>query len=208
MDLAIDSVQLVVLRPARMLINLLGDLSMKRLICLLALAACFGTAHSAPVYLDLTSGSFGVDYDTYTEDGFRIRMVRAGDHLDPHYIGDIGFHNGPVNQDDISWTLDYFGTAFNLVDINLAGFAGGATSITLTGSNGVSQTVAALGTTAILGMGNVTSVTFDIDQDGGVQAVGMSAINVDTTPAAVPLPGTLALLGLGFAAFGVSRRRG
>jgi hypothetical protein len=186
-----------------------------KLACLAALFASLGvTAQAAPVYLDLTSGAFSVQngapilYDTYVEDGFRIRMSRAGDHLDPGFIGDIGFHNGPLNDDDIMWILDFGGAAFNLVDINIAGFVNGAASMTLTGSNGASQTVSALSTTAIAGMGNVTFVTFDLDQDGGVQAVGMSAINVDTTPRGdVPLPGSIALLGLGAAAMVAGRRR-
>lgn len=56
-------------------------------------------------------------------------------------------------------------------------------------------------------MGNVTSVVFNIGQDGGTQGLGFSEINVDTTPTQqVPLPGTLALLGLGLSALGISRR--
>lgn len=185
---------------------------MKKLACLLALAACFTSAHAAPVYLALTGGAYSsvngpaAGYpDTYVESGFRIQMVRAGDHMDPGYLGDIGFHNGSLNPDNIAWRLDYFGAAFNLVDINIAAITGRATSFTLTGSNGATQTISSLGTVAILGMGNVTSVTFNIDQDGSGQSVGLSAMNVDTSP--VPLPGTLALFGLGAAALGAARRR-
>ena len=57
-------------------------------------------------------------------------------------------------------------------------------------------------------MGDVTSVVFNIDQDAGTQGVGLTEINVDTTPARqVPVPGTLALLGLGLSALGISRRK-
>lgn len=186
---------------------------MKKLACLAALSLAFSAAQASPIQLDLTSGlnannNGSVVFDTYTEDGFRIRMVRAGDHYDPNYIGDIGIHNGFQNKDDVSWVLDFFGASFNLVNVNIAGYLDGATSLTLTGSNGATQTLTGTGTLAIAGMGDVTSVVFNIDQDGGTQGVGLSEINVDTTPAQqVPVPGTLALLGLGLSALGFSRRR-
>lgn len=186
---------------------------MKKLACLAALALGCASAHAAPVMLDMTSGTHAnlngsVVFDTYTEDGFRLRMVRAGDHYDPGFIGDIGLHNGFSNADDVSWVLDFLGASFSLVNVNIAGYTDGAASLTLTGSNGATQVLSGLGTLAVAGMGNVTSVVFDIDQDGGTQGVGISEINVDTTPAAqVPLPGTLGLAALGLAALGLARRR-
>ncbi|WP_342119011.1 PEP-CTERM sorting domain-containing protein [Pseudoduganella sp. OTU4001] len=186
---------------------------MKKLVCHAVLAFSFCAAQAAPVTLDLTSGSHAnlngsAVFDTYTEDGFRLRMVRAGDHYDLNYIGDLTFHNGPSNGDDASLVLDFFGASFNLANINIAGYAGGANSITLTGSNGVTQVLSGLGTLSVAGMGNVTSVIFDIDQDGGAQAVGLSELNVDTTPTQqVPVPGTLGLLGLGLPALVLARRR-
>ena len=187
---------------------------MKKLACLAVLSLALSAAQAAPIQLDLTSGAFANNngsavVDTYTEDGFRLRMVRAGDHFDPGYIGDIGTHNGFQNADDVSWVIDFFGASFNLVNINIAGYDAGAASVTVTGSNGATQILSGLGTLAIAGMGNVTSVVFNIDQDGGTQGFGFSEINVDTTPAQqVPLPGTLALLGLGLSALGIARRRG
>ncbi|WP_028102143.1 hypothetical protein [Pseudoduganella violaceinigra] len=186
---------------------------MKKLACLAALALCVSAAQATPVTLDMTSGTNAnnngsVVFDTYTEDGFRLRMVRAGDHYDPNFIGDIGIHNGFQNPDDVSWVLDFFGASFNLVNLNIAGFNDGATSITLTGSNGATQTLSGTGPLAIFGMAGVTSVTFNIDQDGGTQGVGISEINVDTAPSQqLPLPGTLGLIGLGLSALGIARRR-
>jgi len=186
---------------------------MKKLACLAALAFSLSAAHAAPVMLDMTSGSHAnnnasVVFDTYTEDGFRLRMVHAGDHYDPNFIGDIGIHNGFSNPGDVSWVLDFFGASFSLVNVNIAGYVDGATSLTLTGSNGATQVLSGLGTLAISGMENVTSVVFNIDQDGGTQGVGISEINVDNAPAQqVPVPGSLALSGLGLAALGLVRRR-
>lgn len=186
---------------------------MKKLACLAALSLAIATAQAAPIQLDLTSGAFAnnngsVVVDTYTEDGFRLRTVHAPDHFDPGLLGDIGIHNGFQNQDDVSWVIDFFGASFSLVNINIAGYNNGASSVTVTGSNGVTQVLSGTGTLAITGMGNVTSVVFNIDQDGGTQGFGFSEINVDTTPAQqLPIPGSLALLGLGLAALGIARRR-
>lgn len=186
---------------------------MKKLACLATLALCFSTAFATPITLDLTSGTNAnlhgsAVYDTYTEHGFRLRMVRAGDHYDPGYIGDIGIHNGFQNPDDVSWVLDYFGASFSLLNIDIAGYDSGARSITLTGSNGATQTLSGLGMLAIAGLGDVSSVVFNIDQDGGTQGVGISEIKVDTAPAQqLPLPGTLELAGFGLSALGMARRR-
>jgi hypothetical protein len=186
---------------------------MKKLACFAAFAFCFSAAQANPLTLDLTSGTWANLHnsavaDTYTESGFRLRTVRAGDHFDPGYISDVGIHNGFQNGDDVSWVLDFFGASFSLLNFNIAGYDSGASSVTLTGSNGATQTLSGLGNMAINGMGDVTSVVFNIDQDGGTQGVGFSAISVDTTPVQqVPVPGSLALLGLGLSALGFTRRR-
>lgn len=186
---------------------------MKKIACLAAFALCLSTAQANPLTLDLTSGTWAnlhnsAVFDTYTESGFRLRTVRAGDHFDPGYLSDIGAHNGFQNGDNVRWVLDFFGASFSLLNFDIAGYDSGATSITLTGSNGTTQSLSGLGNMAISGMGDVTSVVFNIDQDGGTQGVGFSAIGVDTTPAQqVPVPGSLALLGLGLGALGISRGR-
>ncbi|KQZ43232.1 PEP-CTERM sorting domain-containing protein [Duganella sp. Root1480D1] len=186
---------------------------MKKLACLAALSLALSAAHAGPIQLDLTSGidannNGSVVFDTYTEDGFRIRMIPNGAHYDRSFIGDIGIHNGFQNPDDVSWVLDFFGASFSLLNVNIAAYADGATSLTLTGSNGATQTLSGTGMLDVAGMGNVTSVVFNIDQDGGTQGVGLAEINVDSSPTQqVPVPGTLALLGLGLSALGMSRRR-
>lgn len=178
-----------------------------------ALMLAVGAANAAPILLDLSSGTDSIQngapfgLDTYVEGGFRIQMDRAGDHIDRGFLGDLGFHNGPANPDDITWTLSKFGLAFSLLSIDLGGFANGFSSLLLTASNGATQTVSTGGLTSILGMGNVTFVQFDILQDGGIQAVGMNGITVDNAQNSVPVPGTLALLGIGLAGLGALRRK-
>ena len=186
---------------------------MKKLACLAALAFSFSAVQAAPLTLDLTSGTWANLHnsavsDTYTESGFRLSTVRAGDHFDPGINSDVYIHNGFQNGDNVSWVLDFSGASFSLLNFNIAGYFDGAASITLTGSNGVVETLSGLGNLAITGMGDVTSVVFNIDQDGGTQGVAFSEINVDPAPAQqVPVPGSLGLLGLGLSALGFARRR-
>jgi glycerol-3-phosphate acyltransferase PlsX len=95
---------------------------------------------------------------------------------------------------------------FDLIDINVAGFLNFASSFTMTGSNGQTQVVSSVGTTPTP-FHNVTYVEFNIDQDGGIESVGLSALNVNSTPTPTPEPGSLALLGIGLAGFAAIRKR-
>lgn len=167
----------------------------------IALLSIAGSTNAATITLDLVSG---VDstlngaitrFDTYDEDGFRIQVDRAGDHIDRGFIGDFGFHNGPTNQADISWTLTFGGNVFNLLDIDTAGFSEGASSFTLTDSNAHTQVIDSSGITAISGMTDITFVTFNIDQDqlGGAEFVGLNEMTVS----AAPIPATAWLFGSG-----------
>lgn len=188
-------------------------LAMLVLLVSILLLASATSSKAALVTLDLSSGTDGVTggtlvgFDTYQESGFQLKMDRAGDHYDRGYIGVLGFHNGPNNQDDISWTLSFGGSAFDLLSINIAGFVS-ATSVTLTGSNGASQILSSVGLNAVAGLSNVTFVTFNIDQDGGSQAVGLNSLSVDNAPVRIPEAGSsLALLGFGVAGLTLLRRK-
>jgi hypothetical protein len=167
----------------------------------IALLLFIGSTHAVATTLDLVSGVDSIlngaitSFDTYDEDGFRIQMDRAGDHLDRNFIGDIAIHNGPTNQSNVSWTLTFGGSAFNLLDIDTAGLLNGASSFTLTDSNNHTQVVDSTGVTAISGMIDVTFVIFNIDQDqvAGIEAIGLNEITVS----AVPVPATAWLFGSG-----------
>jgi hypothetical protein len=87
-------------------------------------------------------------------------------------------------------------TVIQLGDIG--GFGNSASSITVTGSNGLFQSLSAVGSNSIAGLANITYVTFNIDQDGGSQTVGLNGLTVNDS--VVPLPAALPLLmsALGF----------
>lgn len=167
----------------------------------IALLLTVGSTNAVATTLDLVSGvdstlnGATTRFDTYDEDGFRIQVDRPGDHIDRGFTGDMGFHNGPSNEANISWTLTFGGSEFNLLDIDTAGFESGASSFTLTDSNSHTQVIDSNGITAIFGMTSVTSVTFNIDQDqvGGVEFVGLNEITVS----AVPIPAAVWLFGSG-----------
>ncbi|MBH9577214.1 VPLPA-CTERM sorting domain-containing protein [Inhella proteolytica] len=169
---------------------------------------------AAPVTLDLTSGldsNVAVANpslrDTYDEDGFRLQMAQAGNHFDRGFIGDLGFHNGPTNLDDIGWTLSFGGAAFDLLGVDIAAFANEARSMTLRGSNGQTLTLDQNGFQA-LAFHNVTAVHFNIDQDGGIQTVGLNGLLIDTVPTlAVPEPASALLMLAGLGGLAALRRR-
>lgn len=187
---------------------------MKKLLSLLIATSTLGminAAHAAPIVLDLTSGTSSTlnnfyAEDTYDEDGFRLQM-RAGDHFDIGFIGDLGFHNGPLNPDNTLWRLTFGGNAFSLTDVVISGFENGGNQLILTGSNAAVQVLTAIGNNSVIGMGKVTWVEFNIGPDGGVEALGLNQINVDNDPVGAPEPVSLSLLGLGLAGVASQRRR-
>lgn len=178
----------------------------------LAVAGLSMAANASVIDLDLISGSDSVTkgapfgFDTYTESGFTITMDRAGDHIDRGFLGDLGFHNGPANPDNITWTLSFGGNAFSLLGVDVGGFSSGATSFTVTGSSGISQVISANGFN-LVSLLNVTSVKFNIDQDGGIESVGLNGLRVDTAPSVPDATSTLGLLALGFAACVLGRKK-
>ncbi len=174
-----------------------------------------GSADAATVELDLTSGVFsnqvGASNDTYDEDGFRLQM-KAGDHMDPGFGGDIGFHDGPVNSAETFWTLTFGGSAFDLLQIEVASFPNSGVGFTATGSNGAFQSIVSTGLINLVGFTNVASVTFDLIDNPAtnIEAVSFNTIYVDDKPSTngvVPLPAGLPLLLTSLGAFGILSRR-
>ena len=188
----------------------------KYILALLTLVASF--AFSASTYattLDFTSGVYtqtgsSTQYkSSYTEDGYSLDIISAGNHFDvaSHIVGNVGFHNGPVNAvHDNNIILTMGGAAFNLTSMDFAGFQFGATSLDLIGSNGVMQSITGAAGLIALSFHNVTSVMFSIF-DGATPGNGYAGWNsMEVSP--IPVPAAAWLFGsalLGF--FGFSRKK-
>jgi hypothetical protein len=176
-------------------------------ICLLA-----GTQAKA-VTLDMSSGvysqSLGFDFSRYDEQGFTFLTPQvAQQHFDSTTcVGQLCWHEGPVNTVNQSITMTFGGGSFNLLSTGI-GFPNFGTQADITVSSDLGHLL-----TFSPGVGNqvfnwlgVTTVTWDLVGGAGtVNAVYLD--NLQAEAAAVPEPGTLALLGLGLAGLRARRRR-
>lgn len=183
----------------------------------LAVAFSAGESSAAPILLDLTSGSFsaqlGGSIDTYVEDGYRLQVAAAGNHIDLGGLGDIDFHNGPANPTTDNNLVLTFGTgAFDLLSVDIAGYFNGATSLELIGSNGTSLMISSTGVVATPGLMGVTSVTLSIPfvGPGNGQRVGLNGFSVQA--AAVPEPASMLawslIAGVGAVGYRFRKRKG
>jgi hypothetical protein len=165
-------------------------------------------AHSAQaspilVQLDLISGELSnlngalTGNDTYDEDGFRLQMDNATDHLDANvFDSNLYFHNGFSNPGNIHWTLSRGGAIFDLLQLDLAALVDGASSLTLTGSNDQVQVLETLGQSVLSGFTDVSWVKFDIAPDVGSAGVGIDSLEFAIDSAIIPEPRMLFLMGL------------
>ena len=180
--------------------------------CALITSLAFSTSTYA-ITLDFTSGTYtaigsSTQYmSSYTEDGYSLDVTSAGNHFDTaaHIVGDVGFHNGPVNPThDNNIILSMGGGAFNLTSMDFAGFQFGASRLDLTGSNGVMQSITGVAGLVSLSFLNVTSVMLSIFDTTNAGYAGWNSMEVSQ----VPVPAAAWLFGsalLGF--FGFSRKK-
>ena len=181
---------------------------------ILALFTLFVFSSSAyAITLDFTSGVYtkvgsSTQYNSlYTEDGFSLAVESAGNHFDTasHIVGDVGFHNGPVNPvNDNNLILSMGGTAFNLTSMDFAGFQGSGITLDFIGSDGTTQSITGVAGIYSLALYNVTSVTLSMADLAGEEYAGWNSMEVS----AVPVPAAAWLFGsalLGF--FGFSRKK-
>ncbi len=178
-------------------------------IYLFVLVCCLATANAAVLTIDFTSG-VNTGNTSYTEDGFTLAITASGNHFDPGFIGTIGFHNGPGNPViDNNLLLTFSGGAFDLTNIDFAGFENAGIALDLTGSDGSTATITSLGNNA-LPFVNVTSVTFSVrESSGNTGSAGWNSLLVNTVPTSAPVvpePSSLALFGLCLVAF-VTRKK-
>ena len=165
------------------------------------------------ITLDFTSGTYTqlgstAQYKTsYTEDGYSLDVTSAGNHFDvaSHIVGDVGFHNGPVNPvNDNDLILTFGGGAFNLTNIDFAGFQGSGTSLDFFGSDGTTQSISGIAGIYSLSFLNVSWVKLSMLDLAGEEYAGWNSMEVS----AVPVPAAAWLFGsalLGF--FGFSRKK-
>jgi hypothetical protein len=176
---------------------------------------------AAPVLIDFTSG-VGDNFFAYDESGFRVRP-QLNDHFE-RATGCTGaaangwfcWHDSFDNIAPNIITVDYSDGSGNpffvsSVDItSLVANVGDTGGIVFSDSNGNSVQSNSLGTLA-LNFSNTTFLKFQI-VNMGVNSfpIAIDNLSLDTDPFAnkpVPEPATLLLMGFGFAALGVARRK-
>jgi len=170
-------------------------------------------ASAVEVNLDFRDAGFSSNVgsnNTYAQDGFTLRTVNVGNHLDVPNGQTLAWHHGinnPAFQNTLSTTFS--GGAFDFLSIDVRGNTQG---LRFTASNGTFQDVAA-GFEGVVTFGSgfqsILSFTIDILGDGtAIHFVDNGMVNTTPTPVvAVPEAETYAMMMAGLGALAALCRR-
>jgi hypothetical protein len=191
--------------------------SLKAALASLVFSACAVVSLDAAaivVNLDFRDSGFssnGGSNNTYNQDGFTLRTVNAGNHIDVPNGQTLAWHDGNTNPVFSNTLLTTFaGGAFDFLSLEIKVNTEG---LRFSASNGSIQDVAA-GFEGVVGFGagfqNIVSFTIDILGSNAALHVVDNGV-LDTVPttavSAVPEPETVLLLAGGLAAVAARVRR-
>lgn len=172
---------------------------MKGVVASLGLMAA--QAHAGVISFDGLSGT--LISNTYSESGYTFTMS-AG--FTPHYgdgggaAGTLNWHSGGANATGVLVTLTQDGgNAFDLLSLDITNVSG---TFAISAAGYTTQLFNAV-TSAALNFYNVTSVTFDVGSNVGIDNLVVN----DATSTDVPVPATIALFGFALAGFAFSRKK-
>jgi len=179
---------------------------MKKTICLLACLfagsanATLLTFDGAGSLTDQTAASYQGTGDTYAQDGYTL-TVGGGDHFDSMTGSGLYWHDGAANANYDNFAfLTFSGGLFDLNSFDFNGYVGDLMT-------NLSASVMEFGTGShSVSLSGLTWAAFS-PRGNSSRGLRLDNVDVSAASAAVPEPSILALLGLGLAGIGFTRKK-